>query len=59
MTPEDCDNSQPPKLKRESCSSSIQEVEEVIKKLREKHSSKYSTEKLSAWAHLVQMGKHT
>ena len=44
--------------KRESCSRKIEEVEKVLKKLQDKHGSDYSVEKLNAWAHLIQMGKH-
>ncbi len=44
--------------KRGSCSKKIEEVEEVLKRLQESHSSEYSVEKLNAWAYLIQMGKH-
>ena len=44
--------------KRESCSRKIEEVEKVLKKLQDKHGSDYTIEKLNAWAHLIQMGKH-
>ncbi len=48
----------PAKTRRESCAKSISEVEDFIGKLREKHDKKYTTEQLSCWAHMLQMGKH-
>lgn len=36
----------------------MMEVQEIMEKLRQKHGSKYETEKFSAWAHMIQMGKH-
>ena len=46
------------KPKRDSCAKNIQEVEDIIKALFKIHGSTYCTEKLSAWAHLIQMNKH-
>ena len=31
----------------------ISQVEEVVQKLKEKHGSLYSIEKLNAWAHMI------
>ena len=42
--------------KREACQKKIQ-VDD-ISKLKEKHGSKYSIEQLSAWAHMLHIGKH-
>ena len=36
----------------------ICEVEEMVKKLSDKHGSKYSVEQLNAWAHLINVKKH-
>ena len=36
----------------------ISEVELIVKKLKEKHKSLYSVEKLNAWAHMIDIGKH-
>jgi len=58
-SPGDSDESAAPKPKRDSCAKNIQEVEDIIKALREIHGSTYCTEKLSAWAHLIQMKKHS
>ena len=58
-TPDDGHESQPSKPKRESCAKNVQEVEAIMEDLRKKHGSTYSTEKLSAWAHLIQMQKHS
>ena len=44
--------------KENAIASKICEVEEVVKKLRDKHGSKYSVEQLNAWAHLVNVKKH-
>ena len=37
----------------------LKQVEEVVEKLREKHGTNYSVEKLNAWAHLNHMEKHS
>lgn len=36
----------------------MQEVNNIVEKLRDKHKSSYSVEKLHAWAHMIHMGKH-
>ena len=47
-----------PSAKRVSCAQKISDVEKIVVNLKEKHGSQYTTEKLNAWAHMVQMGKH-
>ena len=47
-----------PSAKRISCAQKISDVEKIVVNLKEKHGSQYTTEKLNAWAHMVQMGKH-
>ena len=37
----------------------MEKVEKILKKLKEKHTGDYTEEKLRAWAHLIQMEKHT
>ena len=49
----------PPSSKRQAIAKNISEVEEIIKKLREKHSDAYSVEKLNCWAHMLNVGKHS
>lgn len=44
--------------KRAACEKKIQEVEDIISTLKEKHGSKYSIEKYNAWAHMLHVGKH-
>ena len=36
----------------------MEEVEEILKKLKQKHTGSFSEEKIRAWAHLIQMKKH-
>ena len=36
----------------------MEEVEEVLEELKDKHAGTYTEEKLRAWAHLIQMMKH-
>ena len=36
----------------------LEEVESILKKLKEKHADRYPEEKLRAWAHLINMQKH-
>lgn len=52
------EENQAPKSKRsESISQTLDAVELIIVKLREKHgSSRYSVEKLNCWAHMINMG---
>ena len=38
--------------------SKLVEVEEIVEKLAEKHSGKYSREQLNVWAHMLQLKKH-
>ena len=37
----------------------MSEVEEIVEELQKKHQSKYSPEQLHAWAHMIQMKKHS
>ena len=37
----------------------MEEVEKILMELKEKHTGTYTEEKLRAWAHLIQMEKHT
>ena len=34
-------------------------VKEVVEKLKEKHGSKFTIEKINAWAHVIDLGKHS
>ena len=36
----------------------MEEVNDIMDKLKEKHKTVFSVEKLSAWAHMIHMGKH-
>lgn len=36
----------------------LTEVEEIVKSLKEKHGTKYSTEQLNIWAHVLHLEKH-
>ena len=47
---------QPPK--KQGCAQKITDVEAIMDTLKEKHGPAYTVEQLSAWAHMVQMGKH-
>lgn len=49
----------PPPGKRQAIAKSINEVEDIIKKLKEKHGDAYSVEKLNCWAHMLNVGKHS
>ena len=45
----------PPKR---TCSTQIQEVEDIVSQLSEKHGDKYTSEQLSCWAHMYNLSKH-
>ena len=45
--------------KHEKCAQKLEEVEAVVKQLREKHGTAYSTERLNCWAHMIHLGKHS
>ena len=45
--------------KHDQCAMKVQEVEKIVKKLKEKHESKFSVEKLNAWAHMIHLEKHS
>lgn len=49
----------PTSTKRVAIAQSISEVEDIIKKLKEKHGDAYSIEKLSCWAHVLHRGSHS
>ena len=44
--------------KRQAIAKNINEVEDIIKQLKEKHGDAYSVEKLNCWAHMLNVGKH-
>ena len=48
-----------PRSKRVINEKKIQEIEDIITQLKEKHGSKYKVEHLNAWAHLIHLGKHS
>ena len=48
-----------PQSKRTTCAQKVTELEKVLEKLKGKDGINYSTEKLSAWAHMIHMGKHS
>ena len=52
------DTLKPSKSKRDGIAKKISQVKEVVQKLKEKHGSLYSIEKLNAWAHMIDIGKH-
>ena len=43
----------PPPQKKSAVAQKINEVEDIIEELKEKHGIKYSIEQLSAWAHVT------
>ena len=45
--------------KWQTIAKSISEVEEIIKKLKEKHGDAFSVEKLNCWAHMLNVGRHS
>ena len=47
-----------PSAKRGTCQQRMQQVEDIVDKLHEKHGKNYSVERLNAWAHMINMGKH-
>ena len=48
-----------PTAKRSSCESTINAVQQIVEELKEKHGCKYTVERLNAWAHMINMGKHS
>ena len=48
-----------PAAKRPTCESTIDAVQQLVEELKEKHGSKYTVERLNAWAHMINMGKHS
>ena len=51
--------SQTSAAKRTTCESSINAVQTLVEELKEKHGSKCTIEYLNAWAHMINMGKHS
>ena len=49
---------QTPALKR-MCESTIVAIQEVLEELKKRHGSKYTSERLNAWAHMINIGKHS
>ena len=45
--------------KRTATQKKIEEVEEIVSKLKEKHGDSFKVEHLNAWAHLIHVGKHS
>lgn len=45
--------------KKESIMLSIQEVEDIVKKLQTQHGSLMKVEQYNAWAHMINTGKHS
>ena len=48
-----------PRSKRVINEKKIQEIEDIVTELKEKHGSKYKVEHLNAWAHLIHLGTHS
>ena len=48
-----------PQSKRAVNQRKIQQVEDIVAKLKEKHGNSFKVEQLKAWAHLIQIGKHS
>ena len=46
------------KSKHEACTQKVSEVEEIVKKLKNKHWPVYLVEKLNTWAHMLHLEKH-
>ena len=42
-----------------ACAEKIKDVEDIVKQLEEKHGPKYSVEQFNAWAHMINLKKHT
>ena len=40
------------------CAKKMQQIEEIVDKLKEKHLSRYSLEQYNCWTHTIDMGKH-
>ena len=47
------------KSKRDINQHKLKEIEDIIAKLKENHGSAYKVGVLNAWAHMIQMGKHS
>lgn len=49
---------EPKKKKQSKSEEKFARVQEVVEKLKGKHGTKYTIEKLNCWAHMIDMGKH-
>lgn len=54
----DSEDKVPRSKRKDSIAEKLAEVELTVKELKDKHGSKYSTEQLNAWAHMISVGKH-
>lgn len=54
----DSEDKAPRSKRKDSIAEKLAEVELTVKELKDKHGSKYSTEQLNAWAHMISVGKH-
>lgn len=45
-------------FKQGSCAEKLGAVEEIVKRLKKKHGTKYSVDKLNVWAHMLHIEKH-
>ena len=48
-----------PKSKRDVCMNKIQEVEEIVEKLKSKHGYALNHERYNAWAHMLHTGQYS
>ena len=55
---DDCDSASS-QSKRTAAQKKIDEVEDIVSKLRENHGNSFKIEHLNAWAHLIHIGKHS
>ena len=52
----DSEDKAPRSKRKDSIAEKLAEVELTVKELKDKHGSKYSTEQLNAWAHMISVG---
>ena len=52
------DSDQAPPSKRGTCAQKLSAVEEIVKKLKDRHGTTYSVEKLNVWAHMLHIERH-
>ena len=53
-----CERASLPPSKKDSITKTLSEVEAAVKLLKDMHGDTYPVEKLNAWAHLINIGKH-